>query len=264
MSDARLAAVPVSASAAAFEPAALRALFETQQARRWQVSHSTAAQRREKLEALRKAIVARSREIEDALRQDFRKAAAETENTEVLTSLMELDHAIKHVARWMRPRKVKGGVALAGTKSQLRYEPLGVVLVMAPWNYPFSLLINPLVAAMAAGNCVILKPSEKTPATSALLARLIGGPAPRRADARSRSRSTASCPIWVRGMLTVVSEGETYSASVTLSKPVTEMSSGTLIPASRSPRRTPAAIRSLTQTIAVGRRAAPPDRSISV
>jgi aldehyde dehydrogenase (NAD+) len=74
----------------------------------------------------------------------------------------------------MRPRKVKGGVAMTGTKSELRREPLGVVLIIAPWNYPFSLLINPLVAAIAAGNCVILKPSEKTPATSALLARLIG------------------------------------------------------------------------------------------
>ena len=179
MSDARLAAVSATpsssaSSSASFDPAALRALFEKQQASRWKVAHGSAAERREKLSRLRKAIVARSGEIEDALRRDFRKAPAETENTEVLTSLMELDHAIRHVARWMRPRRVKGGIALAGTKSQLRYEPLGVVLVMAPWNYPFSLLINPLVAAIAAGNCVILKPSEKTPATSALLSRLIG------------------------------------------------------------------------------------------
>ena len=167
MSDARLAAVPSPSPATPFDPAPLRALFERQQARRWQVASSDARTRREKLERLRKAIVARREELAEAIYKDFRKPRAEVESSEVLTSLLELSHTIKHLGRWMRPRKVKGGVALAGTHSHLVREPLGVVLIIAPWNYPFSLLINPLVAAIAAGNCVVLKPSEKTPHTSA-------------------------------------------------------------------------------------------------
>jgi len=69
----------------------------------------------------------------------------------------------------MKPVRVSTPITLLGSRSEIHYEAKGVVLILAPWNYPFSLVINPIVAAIAAGNCVIAKPSEKTPHTSAII-----------------------------------------------------------------------------------------------
>lgn len=147
--------------------------FERLRARRWEQARTSARERAERLGKLRRAIVTRREALREAIHQDFRKPAIEVENTEVLPVLMELEHAIKHVGRWMKPRRVSTPVMLAGTRSQVRSEPKGVVLILAPWNYPFHLLLAPLVAAVAAGNCVLLKPSEKTPHTAAFLEALI-------------------------------------------------------------------------------------------
>jgi aldehyde dehydrogenase (NAD+) len=147
--------------------------FERLRARRWEVAHTSARERIGKLKKLRRTLVERREALYRAIHADFRKPAAEVETTELLLVLMELDHAIKHLARWMKPRKVGTPVLLTGTRSEVRYEPKGVVLIIAPWNYPFQLTISPLVAAVAAGNCALLKPSEKTPHTTAFIAQLI-------------------------------------------------------------------------------------------
>ncbi|OJH35135.1 aldehyde dehydrogenase family protein [Cystobacter ferrugineus] len=147
--------------------------FERLRARRWEQARTSAKQRVARLRKLREAIVARREELYQALYADFRKPAAEVESTEVLVVLMELDHALKHVAQWMKPRRAATPLLLAGTRSQVRYEPKGVVLIISPWNYPFQLTLAPLVAAVAAGNCVCIKPSEKTPHTAQVMARLI-------------------------------------------------------------------------------------------
>jgi aldehyde dehydrogenase (NAD+) len=177
------AATPSATPQAASTPAArlgestplprVQALFAQQKAHRWTVARSTAAERAERLGRLREAIARRREEVAQALWADFRKSPSETEASEVMPALLELRHAQKHVAKWMRPRKVKTPLTLAGTKSQVRYEPRGVTLILAPWNYPFQLVIAPLAGAIAAGNPVILKPSEKTPHTAALVAALI-------------------------------------------------------------------------------------------
>ena len=148
-------------------------LFAAQQANRWRIAQSTAAERAAKLARLGAAIAARREEIAAAAFADFRKPAAEVEITEIHPTLAEVRFARRKVAGWMRPRRVPTPLLLFGTASEVRCEPRGVVLIVAPWNYAFSLCMAPLVAAIAAGNCAILKPSEKTPHTSAFLKRFV-------------------------------------------------------------------------------------------
>ena len=103
---------------------------------------------------------------------DFRKPTAETDVTEIWSSQVEIDHALKELKGWMAPRKVSTPLSLLGTSAWVQYEPKGVCLLIAPWNYPFYLALEPLISALAAGNCCILKPSEITPRTAALLHRM--------------------------------------------------------------------------------------------
>jgi aldehyde dehydrogenase (NAD+) len=152
----------------------VKRVFERQQAERWRVASTNAAQRIEKLDRLKHAILARIDALNEALQSDLHKHPAEVELTELQPVLGEIKHSARHLAKWMRPHRVASSLLLFGTRSELRYEPKGVVLVLAPWNYPFSLTLNPLIAAIAAGNCVMIKPSEKSPATSRLLGEIVG------------------------------------------------------------------------------------------
>ncbi|MBY0414547.1 MAG: aldehyde dehydrogenase family protein, partial [Bdellovibrionales bacterium] len=148
-------------------------IFNEQVKNRWAMSKTDARTRKVMLLKLKSAILNHREEIKAALYKDFRKPYAESELTEIHTSLDEINFAVKRLNKWMRPKKVSTPIALFGSKSYLHYEAKGVVLVLAPWNYPFSLLINPLVAAIAAGNCVIARPSEKTQATGQILQKII-------------------------------------------------------------------------------------------
>jgi aldehyde dehydrogenase (NAD+) len=153
----------------------LGAIFERQGANRWNVASTSSAERVAKLERLRGAILRRQGELYAALRDDFRKPETETWLSEVVTSVEEIDFAKKRLGSWMRDKKVGGAIALPLSSSRVRYEPKGRVLIMSPWNYPFQLLVAPLVAAIAAGNCVIAKPSNKTPRTAEFVASLLEG-----------------------------------------------------------------------------------------
>lgn len=152
----------------------LQALFDVQTAHRWTMAQSTSCERKTMLLALKKVITLRREEIKAAMYADFKKPYAESELTEIHTVIDEINFAVKKLSRWMKPKKVRTPIALFGSKSFIKYEAKGVVLVLAPWNYPFSLVMNPLVAAIAAGNCVIARPSEKTPHTAKILASVIG------------------------------------------------------------------------------------------
>jgi aldehyde dehydrogenase (NAD+) len=149
-------------------------LFEQQRAHQAKVKRSTAAERIAKLERLRQAIVAREPAIREAMYKDFKKPAAEVDLTELYPTLVEIKDVIRSLRSWMKPQKVATPMSLFGTQSWIHHEPKGVVLVIGPWNYPFQLVVIPLVAAVAAGNCVIVKPSELTAHTSALLVELLG------------------------------------------------------------------------------------------
>jgi aldehyde dehydrogenase (NAD+) len=134
------------------------------------MARTTVAQRRERLRRLRQAVLQRRADILSALSADLGRPRFESELVDIHHVVQEIDHAVRHLRRWMRSRRVPTPAMLFGTSSRIMFESRGVVLIMAPWNYPFSLVINPLIAAIAAGNCAVLKPSEKAPATAGLLA----------------------------------------------------------------------------------------------
>jgi aldehyde dehydrogenase (NAD+) len=108
-----------------------------------------------------------------ALSADLGKSAFESELSEINFLKNEIAHVKKQLARWMRPEKASTPLAFQPGKSYVVREPLGVALIIAPWNYPLQLAVGPLIAALAAGNCAVVKPSEVAPHTSEILARLL-------------------------------------------------------------------------------------------
>ena len=145
---------------------ALRTTFESGRTR-------PLAWRKEQLAGLRRMLDECETEFVDALRADLGRPAMEAFAADIGHTKMELRHIHGHVADWMRPKKVRLPIAVAPAKGWIQPEPLGVALVIAPWNYPIQLLVEPLAAALAAGNCVVAKPSEMAPTCSAALARLL-------------------------------------------------------------------------------------------
>lgn len=129
--------------------------------------------RRAQLRALRDMLVRERPVFEQALKADLGKSPVEAHTTEIGFVVNEIDHTLKHLSSWLRPQRVPVPVSLAPAKARRVREPLGTVLVIAPWNYPVNLSLAPLVGAVAAGNTVVLKPSELAPATSAALAELL-------------------------------------------------------------------------------------------
>lgn len=111
--------------------------------------------------------------ILEALAKDLGKSAFESYATEVSMVYAEINHTLKHLKEWMKDQKAATTIISFGGRSRIHLQPLGVTLIMAPWNYPFQLTITPLIAAMAAGNCVVLKPSRYSGHTSEILATLI-------------------------------------------------------------------------------------------
>jgi aldehyde dehydrogenase (NAD+) len=130
-------------------------------------------ERRACLDRLAEAVRARESAIVAALRQDLGRPEAETILIDYLTVLQDIRHARRHLRRWMKPRRVAPTLATFGAFGRIVPQPRGVCLIIAPWNLPFCLTMAPLVSCLAAGNSAILKPSEMTPATSALIARLV-------------------------------------------------------------------------------------------
>lgn len=130
--------------------------------------------RRVQLKKLRQAIYDYEEELYNALYTDLKKSKEESWVTELGMVVAEINTALNHLKSWMRPENVETNLLNIPSSSRILKEPLGVVLIIAPWNYPFQLLINPLVGAIAAGNCVVLKPAEHAPATEAVLKKMIG------------------------------------------------------------------------------------------
>src|SRR4051794_6950649 len=111
------------------------------------------------LKALRRMLTERSAEFEEALLADLGKNPTESQIAEIGFVVGEIDHMTRNLRRWLRPRRVSVPGALLPARASVLLEPVGVVLVIAPWNYPVQLLLAPVVGAVAAGNAVVLKPS---------------------------------------------------------------------------------------------------------
>lgn len=129
--------------------------------------------RRAQLRGLRRMLTEERAVFEQALRQDLGKSSVEAHTTELGFVVNEIDHTLRNLNSWLRPKRVSVPMALAPAKARTIREPLGTVLIIAPWNYPVNLSLAPLVGALAAGNSALIKPSELSPATSAALADLI-------------------------------------------------------------------------------------------
>jgi len=134
---------------------------------------TTAAQRIDRLKRVKTWVETHRTDIHAAMYADFRKPSAEVDLGELTGLLGDLRYTIRHLKQWMKPQRVPTPLSLVGTSGYLHYEPKGVVLIISPWNYPFDLMVGPLIAAIAAGNVCMLKPSELTPNTAAILSRMV-------------------------------------------------------------------------------------------
>lgn len=129
--------------------------------------------RKEQLLALKRCLVERENEFVEALNKDLGKSYAEAYTTEIGFLLAEIRHTLKHLSGWLKVKRVSTPLAAWPAKSFIQPEPLGTVLIMGAWNYPLQLTVGPYIAALAAGNCAILKPSELSPHTSAAMAKYL-------------------------------------------------------------------------------------------
>lgn len=136
------------------------------------------AARLEALMALRQMVLTRQDDIAAAIAADFGKHPTEVQLTEIIPVLQEISHARRNLRRWMRHRWVPPSLIMLGTSARIVPQPKGAALIIAPWNFPLMLALGPLASALAAGCSAIIKPSELTPATSALLAEMIAATFP--------------------------------------------------------------------------------------
>lgn len=148
-------------------------VFEEQRRRYRAAPNPSIARRREQLDKLERAIRNHRDALKAALEADFRKSADESEFTELVVTLAELKFARAQLATWAKPHKVGTPPMVFGSRAEIRYEPKGVVLILSPWNYPVYLTMAPLIAAIAAGNRAIVRPSEKAPATRDVMASIV-------------------------------------------------------------------------------------------
>lgn len=151
----------------------INSTFHQQKAKAIEWRQSTFMQREDRLIRMRDWINSHQDEICQAIFEDFRKPKEEVLLTEILVVLQDINHTVSSLKDWMGQHEVKTPVSLLGTRSYIHYEPKGVALIIAPWNYPFNLMMGPLVSALAAGCTAILKPSELTPHTAALISKAI-------------------------------------------------------------------------------------------
>ena len=151
----------------------IRSAFDAQRATALRWRASAAGERIARVKRLRDALMAQREAFYAAFESDYRKSPAEVEASEFLPVMEEIRQVLGALKRWMKPRRHWPTTTMLGTYASVQYQPRGRVLIIAPWNYPLSLCFGPLVSALAAGNTAIIKPSEMTPAVSALMARII-------------------------------------------------------------------------------------------
>ncbi len=149
------------------------ATFEKQKRRSLLLRSESISDRKKRLKAFEQFLLKNKTRVSDAVYADFRKPKTESDISEVYPVLTEIRHTLTHLNDWAKPQKIDAPLTFLGTRSEVRFEPKGVCLIIAPWNFPFNLCIGPLVSCLAAGNTAIIKPSEHTPHTAKLIAHLM-------------------------------------------------------------------------------------------
>ena len=153
--------------------AQIESSFKALQAHAPQMAQTTAKQRKAMLKKLLNVIVEHRADIQNAMLADYSRHPIETDLAETWLAVKEIKFAIRHLDFWMRPKRVPTSFAFFGARSQINYEAKGVALIIAPWNFPFNLTFAPLASAIAAGNTVLIKPSEFAPHSSALIKAIV-------------------------------------------------------------------------------------------
>jgi len=152
----------------------LKKLLSEQRAAHRKHPYPSLSERREHLRKLERMVLDNKKAIQDAISEDFGwRSPKETEAIEVLPTVLGIRDAIRHLNAWMRPERRRVHPAFWLARAKIEYQPLGVVGVISPWNYPLLLALSPVAGALAAGNRVMIKPSEYTPKYSELLAKLV-------------------------------------------------------------------------------------------
>lgn len=148
-------------------------IFSEQLKNQYNIGNTDVFERKIKLKNLLNLVLRHRKDIQKAMFDDFKKAPAEVDLTEIYTVTNEINHAIRHLHTWMKAQYLPSPITLLGTSSYIHYEPKGIVLIISPWNFPFNLTFGPLISAIAAGNCVMIKPSEHTPNSTALMKKML-------------------------------------------------------------------------------------------
>ncbi len=148
-------------------------IFQSQLETSYTWRNSSREDRINRLKKISTWIKDHQQDIREALKNDFNKPELETDLTEIFPVTSEINHAIKNLKKWMKPRSVSTPLPMLGTSAKIYTEPKGTTLIISPWNYPFNLTIGPLISALATGCTAIIKPSEMTPHTSELIFRMI-------------------------------------------------------------------------------------------
>ncbi len=151
----------------------IREHFNKLHARSLELRNEPVESREKRLRSLESWIHANRERIKQAVHADYRKPLIEVDTTEIYPVLTELRHALRNLDRWAAPKKIDATLTYLGTRSEIQMEPKGTCLIIAPWNFPFNLCVGPLVSCLAAGNNVIIKPSELTPHTSQLVLEMV-------------------------------------------------------------------------------------------
>jgi len=152
----------------------LQQVFEMQKQAFKNQTYPGFEQRKQHLQTFYRMVVQHQDEIAAAISEDFsNRSSDETRLFEIMTSLNGIKHSLKHLRKWMKPSKREVGILFQPASGYVMYQPLGVIGIIVPWNYPLFLAIGPLAQALAAGNNVMLKMSEYTPAFSELFKKLV-------------------------------------------------------------------------------------------
>jgi len=151
----------------------IQRIFVAQQHTALTLRSSTVAQRIAKLKRLREVLMDNREAVVEAAAKDFKRPAVEVDFTELMPVIMDISDCCKRLNKWLKPRRVRASMMMLGTRAWVRYEPRGRCLIIAPWNYPLTLTLGPLIPAIASGNTVMIKTSEIAPHLSAVLVKII-------------------------------------------------------------------------------------------
>jgi aldehyde dehydrogenase (NAD+) len=210
-------------------------VFKSQQDYKYTLRKSNAVERIAKLTLLKKTIQKYEDQIYAALQSDLRKSVFETAVTELIFTYGELDFAIKNLRAWMSPKYVGKTLSNFFAKNRLYYEPKGVCLIIAPWNYPFQLIMSPLISAIAAGNCTIIKPSELSCATSAIINKIINEAFDQKEIACFEGDATVSTQLLALPFDHIFFTGSTAIGKIVMEAAAKNLSSVTLELGGKSP-----------------------------